>query len=61
MNKLKLENMSYRNIIDYSLPVSFVAVAGGAVVPGFADSMTRFFSKLGSIVIDAFFFFFFNA
>jgi hypothetical protein len=61
MNKLKLENMSYHNIIDYSLAIGFVAVIGGAVVPGFADSMTPIFSKLGSIVIDALFFFFFSA
>ncbi len=48
-------------LIDYFLIAGFVAVTAGTVVPGFADSMAPIFSKGGSIMIDAFFFLFFNA
>jgi hypothetical protein len=59
--KMKIANTSRRNIIDYSLLAGFVIAMGGAVVPGFMGGITPMFSKLGSMMIDATFFLFFNA
>ena len=63
MKKLgsRLTNTSYNNLIDYFLMAGFVAVTASAVMPELAESMQPIFSKIGSMMIDAFFFFFLSA
>ena len=63
MKKLELKQTDTfcHNLIDYSLIAGFVAVTAGTVVPGLADSMSPIFSKVGSMMFDAFFFLFRNA
>jgi len=39
-----------QDLIEYALIAGFVVVACGAVIPGFADSMKRLFSKIGDII-----------
>jgi len=55
MKKLDLK------LIEYLLMAGFIAVTAGTVVPGFADNMTPIFSRVGSLMFDAFFFLFLNA
>jgi Flp pilus assembly pilin Flp len=48
-----LRNTHGQDLIEYALMAGFVAVAAGAVMPGFASSISTIFSKVGSVMADA--------
>jgi pilus assembly protein Flp/PilA len=39
-----------QDLIEYALMAGFVALAGGAFMPGIADSISTVFSKVGSVM-----------
>jgi hypothetical protein len=58
---LQLEDTSGRNPIDYCLVAGCVIFSAAAVAPALADSMAPIFSRIGSVLMEGFFFLFFNA
>jgi Flp pilus assembly pilin Flp len=40
-----------QDLIEYALMAGFVAVAAGAVMPGVSTSISKIFSKVGSILV----------
>jgi len=42
-----------QDLIEYALMAGFVAVAAGAIMPGVATSVSRIFSKIGSVMSAA--------
>jgi len=42
-----------QDLIEYALMAGFVAVAAGAIMPGVATSISRIFSKIGSVMSAA--------
>lgn len=42
-----------QDMVEYALVAGFIAVAGGAILPGISDNISIIFSKMGSLVSDA--------
>ena len=42
-----------QDLIEYSLMAGFVAVAAGALMPSIANSVSRIFSKVSSVMTNA--------
>jgi pilus assembly protein Flp/PilA len=42
-----------QDLIEYALMAGFVAVAAGAIMPGVASSISKIFSKIGSVMSAA--------
>jgi pilus assembly protein Flp/PilA len=42
-----------QDLIEYALMAGFVAVAAGAIMPGISTSISRIFSKIGSVMTAA--------
>jgi pilus assembly protein Flp/PilA len=42
-----------QDLIEYALMAGFVAVAAGAIMPGVSTSISRIFSKIGSVMVNA--------
>lgn len=42
-----------QDMVEYALLAGFIAVAGTAVLPGIADSLSQVFSKVGSVTAAA--------
>jgi Flp pilus assembly pilin Flp len=42
-----------QDMVEYALLAGFIAVAGTAVLPGIADSISQVFSKVGSVTTAA--------
>jgi pilus assembly protein Flp/PilA len=42
-----------QDLIEYALMAGFVAVAAGSIMPGVANSISRIFSKVGSVMSKA--------
>jgi pilus assembly protein Flp/PilA len=42
-----------QDLIEYALMAGFVAVAAGAIMPGVATSISKIFSKVGSVMKGA--------
>jgi pilus assembly protein Flp/PilA len=42
-----------QDLIEYALMAGFVAVAAGAVMPTVSTSISKIFSKIGSVLIAA--------
>lgn len=42
-----------QDLIEYALMAGFVAVAAGAIMPGVSTSISRIFSKVGSVMTNA--------
>ena len=42
-----------QDLIEYALMAGFVAVAAGAIMPGVASSISKIFSKVGSVMSAA--------
>ncbi len=42
-----------QDLIEYALMAGFVAVAAGAIMPGVASSISKIFSKVGSVMTAA--------
>jgi pilus assembly protein Flp/PilA len=42
-----------QDMVEYALLAGFVAVAGTALLPGVADSLSQIFSKVGSVTAAA--------
>jgi Flp pilus assembly pilin Flp len=42
-----------QDMVEYALLAGFVAVAGAALLPGVADSLSTIFSKVGSVTSAA--------
>jgi hypothetical protein len=63
MNKLALNltNKTGHGLFAYSLLFAFATFGAFAVIPGAPSSISTIFSRIGSVIIDAFFFLFFNA
>jgi len=63
MNKLALDppNKTGHGLVAYSLLFAFVTSAALAVIPGVPASISTIFSRIGSVIIDSFFFLLFNA
>jgi pilus assembly protein Flp/PilA len=58
MKKLKrlrqlLKDCGGQDLIEYALMAGFVAVSAGAVMPGTATSISKIFSKVGSVMTTA--------
>jgi hypothetical protein len=58
---LRLANTSGRNLTDYALAAGCLTFSAGAGVPALADSMAPIFSRVGSVLMEGFFFLFLNA
>ncbi len=39
-----------QDLIEYALMAGFVAVAAGAVIPGISTSISKIFSRVGSVM-----------
>ena len=63
MNKLVLSvtNKTGHGLVAYSLLFAFLTSAALAVMAGVPASISTIFSRIGSAIIDGFFFLFFNA
>ena len=46
-------NTAAQDLIEYALMAGFVAVAAGALMPGVASNISRIFSQVASILINA--------
>jgi pilus assembly protein Flp/PilA len=42
-----------QDLIEYALMAGFVAVSAGAIMPGVATSISKIFSKVGSVMTTA--------
>jgi pilus assembly protein Flp/PilA len=42
-----------QDLIEYALMAGFVAVAAGAVMPTVSTSISKIFSKIGSVLVGA--------
>jgi Flp pilus assembly pilin Flp len=42
-----------QDMVEYALLAGFIAVAGTALLPGVADSLSQVFSKVGSVTAAA--------
>jgi pilus assembly protein Flp/PilA len=42
-----------QDLIEYSLMAGFVAVAAGAIMPGVATNISKIFSKVASVMLNA--------
>jgi pilus assembly protein Flp/PilA len=42
-----------QDLIEYALMAGFVAVAAGAIMPGISTSISKIFSKVGSVMTAA--------
>jgi pilus assembly protein Flp/PilA len=42
-----------QDLIEYALMAGFVAVAAGAIMPGVSTSISKIFSKVGSVMTAA--------
>ena len=42
-----------QDLIEYALMAGFVAVAAGAIMPGVSTSISRIFSRVGSVMTNA--------
>jgi pilus assembly protein Flp/PilA len=42
-----------QDLIEYALMAGFVAVAAGAIMPGVSSSVSKIFSKVGSVMSNA--------
>jgi pilus assembly protein Flp/PilA len=42
-----------QDLIEYALMAGFVAVAAGAVMPAVSTSISKIFSKIGSVLVGA--------
>jgi pilus assembly protein Flp/PilA len=42
-----------QDLIEYALMAGFVAVAAGAIMPGVSSSISKIFSKVGSVMSNA--------
>jgi pilus assembly protein Flp/PilA len=42
-----------QDMVEYALLAGFIAVAGTALLPGIADSLSQVFSKVGSVTAAA--------
>jgi Flp pilus assembly pilin Flp len=42
-----------QDLIEYALMAGFVAVAAGALMPGVASNISRIFSQVASILVNA--------
>lgn len=42
-----------QDMVEYALLAGFIAVAGTALLPGVADSLSQIFSKVGSVTAAA--------
>jgi pilus assembly protein Flp/PilA len=42
-----------QDLIEYALMAGFVAVAAGAIMPGVSSSISKIFSKVGSVMTNA--------
>jgi Flp pilus assembly pilin Flp len=42
-----------QDLIEYALMAGFVAVSAGAIMPGVASSISKIFSKVGSVMSAA--------
>jgi len=42
-----------QDLIEYALMAGFVAVAAGAIMPGVSISISKIFSKIGSVMTSA--------
>lgn len=51
--RLLCEEDEAQDLIEYALMAGFVAVAAGAIMPGVATSVSRIFSKVGSVMSNA--------
>ena len=52
--RLKIwKDQNGQDLIEYALMAGFVAVAAGAVMPGVGASISRIFSKVGSVLTKA--------
>lgn len=47
------EEEKAQDLIEYALMAGFVAVAAGAIMPGVATSISKIFSKVGSVASNA--------
>ena len=49
--KLKIwKDQNGQDLIEYALMAGFVAVSAGAIMPGFATSISTIFSKVASVM-----------
>jgi Flp pilus assembly pilin Flp len=44
------QDESGQDLIEYALMVGFLAVVGGAFIPGYSESISTIFSKVGSMM-----------
>jgi len=52
--KLRIRKDTHgQDLIEYALMAGFVAVAAGAIMPGVSTSISRIFSKIGSVMTNA--------
>ena len=42
-----------QDMVEYALLAGFIAVAGGAILPGISDNISTIFSKMASLVGEA--------
>lgn len=42
-----------QDLIEYALMAGFVAVAAGAIMPGVSTNISKIFSKIGSVMVNA--------
>jgi len=42
-----------QDLVEYALMAGFVAVAAGAIMPGVATSISKIFSSVGSVLVNA--------
>jgi Flp pilus assembly pilin Flp len=47
------EEEKAQDLIEYALMAGFVAVSSGAIMPGIATSISKIFSKVGSVMSNA--------
>jgi Flp pilus assembly pilin Flp len=47
------EEEKAQDLIEYALMAGFVAVSAGAIMPGVATSISKIFSKVGSVMSNA--------
>ena len=42
-----------QDLIEYALMAGFVAVSAGAIMPGVSTSISKIFSRMASMMVDA--------
>ena len=45
-----LKDTRGQDLVEYALLAGFVAVAAGALLPGISSSLSKIFSKMGSVL-----------